>query len=95
MISDQFLDFALICSGFLEHFQTRSGHGVRGKNPKRRFTESQEMMLVCVRRTEMVLEVNGALGFGLSRYYIAVGAIWVITVHNTSLEITKCTNGPQ
>jgi hypothetical protein len=47
----------------LEHFRTGSNHGVRGKNPKRRFTESQEMGLVCARRTEMVAEVKGALGF--------------------------------
>jgi hypothetical protein len=95
MIPDQLLDFALICSGFLEHFRMGSGHGASEKNPKRIFTESQEMALVCVRRTEMVTEVKGALGFGLSHHYIAVGVIWVVTVHNTSPEITECTNGPQ
>jgi hypothetical protein len=40
-----------------------SNHGARGKNPKRRFTESQEMALVCARRTEMAAKVKRALGF--------------------------------
>jgi hypothetical protein len=70
-----------------------SGHGVRGMNPKQRFTKSQEMTLVCV-RIEMA-EVKGALGFGLSHHYIAAGAIWVVMVHSTSPEIIECTNGPQ
>jgi hypothetical protein len=66
-----------------------SSHGVRGKNPKRRFTESQEIALVSARRTEMVAEVNGALGFCKSQHYIPSRAIWVGTVHNTSPEITE------
>jgi hypothetical protein len=35
------------------------------------------------------------LEFGLSHRYVAAGAIWACTVHNTSPEITECTNGPQ
>jgi hypothetical protein len=66
MILDQLPDFSLIYSGFLEHFWMGSDHGARGKNPKWRFTGLQEMELVCVRQTEMVMEVKGALGFGLS-----------------------------
>jgi hypothetical protein len=58
MILDHLPDFALICSGFLEHFRMGRGHGARGKNPKRRFTESQEIVLVCVRRTKMAAEVK-------------------------------------
>jgi hypothetical protein len=92
MILDQLPDFSLIYSGFLEHFFTGSDHGARGKNPKWRFTGLQEMELVCVRQTEMVMEVKGALGFRLSHCYVAVGAIWACTVHNTSPEITECTN---
>jgi hypothetical protein len=88
MILDQLQDFPLICSGFLEHFWIGSGHGVRGKNPERRFTESQEMALVCARRTKMVAKVKGSLGFGLSHPFIAAWAIWAVTVHNTSSEIT-------
>jgi hypothetical protein len=72
-----------------------SGHGARGKNPKRRFTESQEMALVCARRTEMAPEGKGALGFTLTHHFIAAGAFWAITVHNTSSKIAECTNGPQ
>jgi hypothetical protein len=71
-----------------------SGHRVRGKNHKRRFTESKEMALVCTRRTEMAAEVKGALGFGLSHRYVAAGVIWACTVHNTLPEIIECTNGP-
>jgi hypothetical protein len=89
MILDQLLDFALIYSGFLEHFWTGSGHGRRVKNPKWRFTESQEMALVYMRRTKMAAEVNGALGFGKSHHYIAAGVIWECTVHSKSPEITE------
>jgi hypothetical protein len=71
-----------------------SGHRARGKNPKRRFIESKEMVLVCMRRTEMAAEVKGALGFGLSHHYVAAGVIWACTVHNTLPEIIECTNGP-
>jgi hypothetical protein len=66
MIPDQLPDFTLICSGFLEHFQMESDHGAWEKNPKWRFTESQETGLVCMRRTEMAAEVKAALGFGLN-----------------------------
>jgi hypothetical protein len=72
-----------------------SGHEARGKNPKRRFTESQEMALVCMRRTEMVAEVKGALGFGPSHHYVAAAAIWACTVHSMLPKIAECTNGPQ
>jgi hypothetical protein len=58
MILDQLPYFALICSGFLEYFWTGSGHRVRGKNHKWRFTEWQEMGLVCARRIEMAAEVK-------------------------------------
>jgi hypothetical protein len=95
MILNQLLDFVLICSQFLEHFQTRSDHEGRGKNPKWRFNESQEMALVCARRIEMAAEVNGALGFDRSHRDVATGVIWACTVHNKSPEITECTNGPQ
>jgi hypothetical protein len=88
MILDQLLNFALIYSGFLEHFWMISGHGAKGKNHKRRFTESQEMTLVCTRRIEMTTDVKGALGFDLSHCYVAAGAIWACMVHNTSPEIT-------
>jgi hypothetical protein len=70
MIPDQLQDFALISSRFLEHFRTGSGHGARGKNPKQRFTESQEMALVCMRRIEMAVEGKGALGFGLNHHFM-------------------------
>jgi hypothetical protein len=53
------------------------------------------MTLVCVRRIEMAVKVKGALGFGLSHHDVAVEAIWVCSVHNTSSEIIECTNGPQ
>jgi hypothetical protein len=43
----------------------------------------------------MATKVKGALGFDLSHRYVAAWAIWVCTVHNTSSEITECTNGPQ
>jgi hypothetical protein len=95
MIPDQLLDFILICSEFLEHFWMRNSHGARGKNPKQRFIKSQEMALVCVKRTKMAVEVKGALEFGLSHRYIVAGVIWAVTVHNTSPEITECTNSPQ
>jgi hypothetical protein len=94
MILDQLPDFALICSGFLEHFRTGRDHGARGKNPKQRFTESQEMGLVCATRKEIAMDVKGALGFGPSHHYVAAGAIWACTVHNMSPEITECTNSP-
>jgi hypothetical protein len=71
MILDQLQDFTLIYNGFLEHFQKGSGLGARGRNPKRRFTELQEMVVVCMRRREMAAGVNGALGFGLSPHFIA------------------------
>jgi hypothetical protein len=71
-----------------------SDHGARGKNPKQRFTKSQEMALVCTRRIEMAAEVKGALGFGLSHRYVAARAIWACMVHSTSPEIIECTNGP-
>jgi hypothetical protein len=55
---------------------------VRGKNPKQRFTESQEMALICTRWTEMAAEVKGALGFSLSHRFIAARVIWaVVTFH--------------
>jgi hypothetical protein len=95
MILDQLLDFTLICSGFLEHFWIGSGHRAREKNPKLRFTELQEMALVCVRRTEMAAEVKRALVFGNSHCYIAVGVTWACMVHNMLPKITVCTNGPQ
>jgi hypothetical protein len=72
-----------------------SDHGAREKNPKQRFTGSQEMALVCVRRTKMEAEVKGALVFVLSHRYVATVAIWACTIHNTSPKITECTNGPQ
>jgi predicted molibdopterin-dependent oxidoreductase YjgC len=71
-----------------------SGHGVRGKNPKRSFTESQEMVLLCARRTKMVAEVKGALAFGLSHHFIAARVIWAVTVNIMSSKIIECTNGP-
>jgi hypothetical protein len=74
--------------------QSGSGHGARGKNPKQRFTESQEMGLVCARRTEMAMKVKGTLGFDLSHHYVAAEAIWACTVHSTSPEIIESTNGP-
>jgi hypothetical protein len=50
-----------------------SSHGARGKNPKQRFTELQEMALVSVRKTEMAAKVKGALGFHKkSPLYIAI-----------------------
>jgi hypothetical protein len=55
MITNQLLGFALIYSGFLKHFWMGSGHGTKGKNPKQRFTKSQEMALVGVRRIEMAV----------------------------------------
>jgi hypothetical protein len=58
VILDQLEDFTLICSGFLEHFWMGSGHGARGGNPKPRFTESQEMVAVSMRRREMAMEVK-------------------------------------
>jgi hypothetical protein len=72
----------------------RSGHDVRGQNPKQRFIKSQEIVLVCVRRTEMATEGKCALGFGLSHHFIVARAIWAVTVHNTSPKIAECTNGP-
>jgi hypothetical protein len=95
MIMNQLLDFALIYSGFLEYFWTGSSHGSRGRNPKRRFTESKEMAAMCVRRKEMAAEVNGGLVFDLSPLFIAVGAIWALTIHNASSLITGCTNDSQ
>jgi hypothetical protein len=95
MILDQLPDITLIYSELLEHFQTGSGHGARWKNPKRRFTKSQEMVLVFTRRTKIAAGVKGALGFGLSHRYVAAGVIWACTVHITSLEITECTNSPR
>jgi hypothetical protein len=94
MIMDQLPDFALVCSGFLEHFRTRSGHGSRGRNPKRRFTESEEMAVMRARR-EMAVDVKCGLGFDLSPLFIATWAIWAPTVHNASSLITGCTNGPR
>jgi hypothetical protein len=88
MIMDQLLDFALVCSGFLEHFQMGSGHGSRGKNPKQRFTKSKEIATLCARRREMAVEVKGGFGFDLSPLFIAAGAIWALTVHNASSLIT-------
>jgi hypothetical protein len=76
-------------------FQAQKDHGARGRNLKHRFTESQEMAVVCARRREMASEVKGALGFGLTPLFIAAGAIWVVTIHSASPEITRCTNGPQ
>jgi hypothetical protein len=72
----------------------RSGHDVRGQNPKQRFIKSQEIVLVCM-RTEMETEGKGDLGFGLSHHFIVARAIWAVTVHNTSPKIAECTNGPQ
>jgi hypothetical protein len=89
MISDQLPDFGLICIGFLEHFWVGSRNGARGKNPKQRFTELQEVALVSARRTEMSMEVKGPLGFYKSHRYIPTRAIWVSMVHITSLEITE------
>jgi hypothetical protein len=43
----------------------------------------------------MAAEVKGPLGFDLSHHYIAIGVIWVVTVRNTSPEITECTHSPQ
>jgi hypothetical protein len=43
----------------------------------------------------MVVDVKGALGFGLRHCYVVAGVIWACMIHNTSLEITECTNGPQ
>jgi hypothetical protein len=95
MILDQLQDFFLICNGFLEHFRMGSDHGVRGRNPKQRFTELQEMTVVCMRRREMAVKVKGTLGFGLSPHFIVAGVIWALTVHNTSPKIAGCTNSPQ
>jgi hypothetical protein len=53
-----------------------SSHGARRKEPKQRFTESQEMALVSTRRIEMVAEVKGALGFWKSHRYIPARVIW-------------------
>jgi hypothetical protein len=94
MIMDQLPDFALIYSGFLEYFRMGSGHGSRGRNPKRRFTKSEENAAMCARR-EMAVEEKGGLGFDLSPLFIVAGAIWALTVHNASSLITRCTNGPQ
>jgi hypothetical protein len=93
MILHQLLDLALIYNRFLEHFWAGSSRGARGKNPKRRFTESQEMELVCVRRTEMVADVKGALGFGISHHYVAARVFWACMTHITSPEITEYING--
>jgi hypothetical protein len=57
LILDQLQDFALIYSGLLEHFRTGSNHGARGRNPKWRFSESQEMVAVCGK-------INGGGGKG-------------------------------
>jgi hypothetical protein len=95
MILDQLPDFTLISGGFFEHFQMGSGHGARGKNPKWRFTKLQETALVCVRRTEVAVEVKGALGFSLTHGYVAAGVIWACMFHSTLPEIIECTNGPQ
>jgi hypothetical protein len=57
--------------------------GVRGKNPKRWFTKSQEMALVCARRTETAVEVKGTLEFDLTPVFIIAGAIWAHTVQCT------------
>jgi hypothetical protein len=43
----------------------------------------------------MVVEVKGALGFGLSHRYVEAKVIWACTVHMTSPKITECTNSPQ
>jgi hypothetical protein len=94
MIIVQLHDFALICSGFLEHFWTGSGHGSKGRNNKWRFTESQEMEAMCARR-EMVVEVKGGLGFDLTLLFITAWVIWAVTVHYASHLITGCTKGPQ
>jgi hypothetical protein len=51
-----------------------SGHGARGRNPKQRFTELQEMEAVCTRRREMAAEVKRGLGFGLSPLFIMAEA---------------------
>jgi hypothetical protein len=75
MIMDQLPDFALICSGFLEHFRIGSSHGSRGRNPKRRFTEPKEMAMIRARRREMAAEAKGDLGFDLSPLFIAAGVI--------------------
>jgi hypothetical protein len=95
MIMDQLQDFTLICSGFLEHFWMGSGHGARGRNPKRRCTKLQEMAVICARRREMVVEIKGGLWFDLSPLFIAVGVIWALMVCNASPLIIGYTNGPQ
>jgi hypothetical protein len=80
MILDKLQNFALICSGFLERFPMGSEHGSRGRNPKRRFTESQEMATICTSRREIAAEVKGGLGFDLSPLFIPAGAIWALTI---------------
>jgi hypothetical protein len=90
LILDQLQDFTIICSGLLKHFWNGSGHGARGRNPKRRFTESQEMVAVCTSKREMVVEVKHSLGFGLSPLFIVVGANLALTFHSASPEYTGC-----
>jgi hypothetical protein len=90
LILDQLQDYALIYSGLLEQFQMGSSHCAKGRNPKRRFTKSQEMMVVCMREREIVVEVKGSLGFGLSPLFIEAGANWELMFHCVSLEYTGC-----
>jgi hypothetical protein len=90
LILDQIQDFALIYGGLLEHFRTGSDHGARGRNTKRRFTESQKMAAVCTMEREMAVEVKGSLGFGLSPLFIVARANWALMFHNMSLEYTGC-----
>jgi hypothetical protein len=54
-------------------------------NPKRRFTESQEMVM-CAWTREMAAKVKGDLGFDLSPLFIAVGAIWVEIVQSVRIS---------
>jgi hypothetical protein len=90
LILDQLQDFALICRGLLEHFWMGSGHGARGRNPKCRFTKSQEVVVVCMSKRETTTEVKGSLGFGLSPLFIVVGVNWALTFHSVSPEYTGC-----
>jgi hypothetical protein len=71
-----------------------SSHGSRERNPKQRFTKSEEMAAMCARRREMAMKVKGGLGFDLSLLFIAAGVIWALTVQDASPLITGCTNGP-
>jgi hypothetical protein len=90
LILDRLPDFTLICSGLLEHFWTGSGHGVRGRNLKQRFTESEEMVVVCASEREMAVEVKGSLGFGQSPLFIVAGSNWGLMFHNASPEYRGC-----